>query len=85
MIDGQTPEGVQEVNDMLDRAAELYDTAALPAVTSPDGSPPEHTPGLAPTNIPAPSWWKGNRAAFRSSVRAGQQLGEPAALREPGR
>ena len=39
--------------------------------------------GLAPSHIPAPSWWLGDRAAFRSGVAAGQQLGEPAARREP--
>lgn len=83
MIDGQTPEGVQEVNDMLQRAADMFATPVPPPVTSAAGVEPGHVPGLAPRNIPAPSWWRGDRAAFRSMVQAGKDLGEPAALREP--
>jgi hypothetical protein len=83
MIKGQTAEGVQEVHDMLDRAADMFDSPAPPAVTSAAGSTPGHIAGLAPVNIRPPSWWRGDRAAFRSMVAAGKELGEPAALREP--
>lgn len=50
---------------------------------APRGRDGRHVPGTAPDHIPPPSWWKGDTAAFMSSVGAGQQLGEPAALREP--
>jgi hypothetical protein len=45
------------------------------------GSAPavRHTPGLAPKHIRPPAWWKGDRAAFRSSVKAAEQI-EPMAL-----
>lgn len=38
-----------------------------------------HIPGLAPTTIRPPSWWRGNRAAWSTSVQAARELGEPAA------
>ena len=54
--------------------------SARPAPRGRDG---RHVPGTAPDHIPPPSWWKGDTNAFMSSVGAGQQLGEPAAMREP--
>jgi hypothetical protein len=39
-----------------------------------------HHPGTAPPGIPMPSWYKGDKGAFNSSVRAGIELNEPAAL-----
>jgi hypothetical protein len=73
-----------------DRRSGRRPTAARPAAQpmgpgqrAPRGKDGQHVPGTAPDHIPAPSWWRGDRAAFRSSVAAGQQLGEPAALREP--
>ena len=36
-------------------------------------------PGTATHGIRPPSWWKGDRAAWRSTVSAGAELGEPAA------
>jgi len=44
-----------------------------------DAPAARHIPGLAPRNIRPPSWWKGDRAAFRSSWRAAEQI-EPVAL-----
>lgn len=64
-----------EVDDLLIDAGRL-DLTEAPAAAG-------HVPGTAPSFRP-PSWWKGNRAAFRSSVAAAQQLGEPAAMGEPG-
>jgi hypothetical protein len=42
-----------------------------PTPTTPEG---EHIPGTAPPNIPPPRWWRGNRAAFQSSVGAASDL-----------
>lgn len=36
-------------------------------------------PGTATHGIRPPSWWKGDRAAWRNGIRAGLDLGEPAA------
>lgn len=76
-VGGLTPEGRQLVDDALTDTAVAEVDAAAPA--RPAG---RHVAGLAPANIPPPSWWRGDRAAFSSSVAAGQQLGEPAAIRE---
>lgn len=43
-----------------------------PAAAAANGG---HHPGLAPPGIPAPTWWKGDRAAFRTSVQAAGDLG----------
>lgn len=43
----------------------------LGPIVGPDGEP---VPGTAPVGIKPPSWWRGNRAAFRSSTQAGTQL-----------
>jgi hypothetical protein len=50
-----------------------------PPVTKADRGKPHH-PGTTPPGIPVPSWYRGDRAAFHSSVAAGRELGEPAAL-----
>lgn len=50
-----------------------------PPVVAADRGRPHH-PGTTPPGIPVPSWYKGDREAFRSSVQAGRELGEPAAL-----
>jgi hypothetical protein len=42
-------------------------------------APARHIPGLAPKHIRPPSWWKGDREAFKSSWRAAEQI-EPMAL-----
>lgn len=61
--------------------AALADAADLDLTAQP--VEPEHVPGTAPRHIRPPSWWKGNRAAFRSSVAAAAQLGEPVAKGMP--
>lgn len=43
-----------------------------PAPVGPHG---EHIAGTAPPGIPPPPWWRGDRAAFRSSVAAAGALG----------
>jgi len=82
-VDGLTPESRSVVDDALsDNPSGVDITADGPVVRTasrPDG---RHVPGLAPASIPPPDWWRGDRAAFSSSVAAGQQLGEPAATRE---
>jgi hypothetical protein len=40
-------------------------------VLGPDGQP---VAGTAPVGIKPPAWWRGNRAAYRSSTRAMGQL-----------
>lgn len=74
LVRGLTPESRATIDDVM--AGTPIDAPAPAAASG------RHVPGTAPTNIPAPSWWRGNRAAFSSSVAAGQQLGEPAALKE---
>lgn len=76
-VGGLTPESRQLVDDAMADAVVAEVTA--PAPGRPAG---RHIAGLAPGHIPPPSWWRGDRAAFSSSVAAGQQLGEPAAIRE---
>jgi len=56
---------------------------ASAAARAPLGKDGRRVPGTAPDNIPPPSWWRGDRNAFRSSVAAGQHLGEAAAMAEP--
>lgn len=51
---------------------------AVPEPTRPTADA-DHVPGLAPRHIRPPSWWRGDRAAYRNSVNAGEELGEPAA------
>lgn len=40
-------------------------------ILGPDGLP---VPGTAPVGIKPPSWWRGDREAFRTSTRAADQL-----------
>lgn len=75
-VGGLTPETRALVDDALS------DTTATAPTPRRAAGPSRHVAGLAPPNIPAPSWWRGDRAAFATSVAAGQQLGEPAAMRE---
>jgi hypothetical protein len=56
-----------------ERRAKLLDALVEPVVTG-NGQP--HHAGLAPPNIPRPDWYKGDHAAFASSVRAASQLGQ---------
>jgi hypothetical protein len=78
--DGITAESKRELDDALAAAANL-DVAAAPrlAPATPEQQQAEHVPGTAPRWIKPPDWWKGDRAAYRSSVKAADQLGEPAA------
>jgi hypothetical protein len=66
----------QKLRDAVEQA-EL--AGNRPPVRPEDRGKPHH-PGTTPPGIPVPSWYKGDRAAFRTSVRAAQELGEPAAL-----
>lgn len=99
MVDGVTAESRAAIDRALrGDMAGLEALAARRAAEGGSGAPPapltppqraprgrdgRHVPGTAPDHIPPPSWWKGDTAAFLSSVGAGQQLGEPAALAEP--
>lgn len=47
---------------------------ARPERAASNGSNGAHHPGLAPS-FRAPSWWKGDRAAFSTSVQAAADLG----------
>lgn len=74
-----TPEGRAELDAALDNAADAYADRPVVPHGPQQAAVAEHVPGLAPRNIPAPSWWKGDRGAWRSSVQAARDLDEPAA------
>jgi hypothetical protein len=76
-VRGADAESRADLDDALVQAGRIDLTARWTQAAQP---PAEHVPGTAPRHIRAPSWWKGNRQAFRSSVKAAQQLGEPAAM-----
>jgi len=69
VVRGASQEQRVEFDEALIEAGRL-DLAASPEPPQP------HVPGTAPAWIRKPSWWKGDRAAFRSSVSAAEQLGE---------
>lgn len=79
----------QELLDSLSDAAGAYaiDTPARPATAPHSGSRGPLVrgraviPGTSTHGIRPPSWWKGDRAAWRSSIRAAEELGEPAAAK----
>jgi hypothetical protein len=82
-VEHLTAESREVVDDALsDNPSGIAMAGNTPVVRTAARSDGKHVPGLAPANIPAPSWWRGDKAAFSSSVAAGQQLGEPAAVRE---
>lgn len=64
-------------NATTEQRAELLDKLVEPAqvVVTTVAAEVEHHPGLAPPNIPRPSWYKGDRAAFQSSTQAATDLG----------
>lgn len=67
---------IRKVDEMLaDAAAELD---APPVIGGVPRVVRRHVPGTAPSFRP-PSWWQGDRAAFRNSVRAAEQI-EPMSL-----
>lgn len=74
-----------DADQRKDFDAALADAAADHATPAPTTAgngqrpAPRHVPGLSRHDIRPPSWWKGDRAAWRSSVKAAEQLGEPAA------
>lgn len=67
-----------DMHPMRGTAAHTTTYATVPARPMP-GPDPNHIPGTAPRHIRPPSWWKGDRAAYASTVAAAEQLGEPAA------
>lgn len=55
----------------MDDALADADRVELVVRTAPAAAPQRrHVPGTAPPGIRPPSWWKGDRAAFRSSQQA---------------
>lgn len=52
-------------------SADSVRDAADDVVLMPDGT---RHPATTPAGIKVPSWWRGNRAAYRTSTRAGRQL-----------
>jgi len=69
-----------QLADLRDQPAPMPSVRVRAAGGAPAMDPPPgHVPGLARRDIRPPSWWKGDRAAFRSTVQAGRELGEPAA------
>jgi hypothetical protein len=56
--------------------------AELLAALEPPPPPPDpdapRVLGLAPPGVRRPKWWKGDKAAFESNVRAQEQLNERA-------
>lgn len=63
---------------LADAAADHAEPSLAPAGNG-QRPAPRHVPGMSRRDIRPPSWWKGDRAAWRSSVKAAEQLGEPAA------
>jgi hypothetical protein len=64
------------LDELLTGADPVIEVAAT--VTAPPAQA-RHVPGLAPPNMRAPSWWRGDRAAWSNTIKAGLELGEPAA------
>ena len=69
---GMAADDVRRVDEMLADAAVELDA------TKPPAPPRRHVPGTAPSFRP-PKWWRGDRAAWRNTMRAAEQH-EPAAL-----
>jgi hypothetical protein len=79
-VSGLAPEDREKVDDLLMDAAGFSLVGPPPQAILGQAAPAaRHIPGTAPKHIRAPSWWKGDRAAFRSSWRAAEQI-EPMAL-----
>lgn len=78
-LQGATADARAEVDTQLAAAGALV--VDRPPERQPDRATAQarHVPGTAPAWIRPPSWWKGDRAAFNTSVAAAEQLGEPAA------
>lgn len=78
-IRGADAKSRAEVDASLDNAADVYDDRVTPRHLAAVGPVSGHVPGLAPRNIRPPSWWRGDRGAWSTSVQAARDLDEPAA------